>query len=93
MVDAKVPADATLGLLTFGNFQEYPFFRENFSRKLVQIYPPERIQDVRWLKSQGIEYVLVLSPVGTPPINAPAELDPVEKVDAWTLLSWVNADR
>jgi 4-amino-4-deoxy-L-arabinose transferase-like glycosyltransferase len=88
MVEAKIPTDATLGLLTFGSFQEYPFFREDFSRRLVQIYPPERIHDVNWLKAQGIEYVLVLAPEGTPPVNAPAELAPTANVGDWTLMSW-----
>jgi hypothetical protein len=90
MVEANVPADTTLGLLTFGSFQEYPFFREDFSRRLVQIYPPERIHDMAWLKAQGIEFVLVLAPQGSPPANAPAELVPVANLGDWTLLAWTE---
>ncbi len=90
MVEANVPADATLGLLTYGTFLEYPFFREDFSRRLVQIYPPERIQDIAWLKAQGIEYVLVLAPRGSPPVNTPAGLLPVANAADWSLLTWTG---
>jgi 4-amino-4-deoxy-L-arabinose transferase-like glycosyltransferase len=90
MVEANVPADATMGLLTYGTFLEYPFFREDFSRRLVQIYPPERIQDIAWLKAQGIEYVLVLAPQDSPPVNVPADLATVANVADWTLFTWTG---
>lgn len=88
MVDALVPADATLGMLNYGTYLEYPFFRENFSRRLVQIYPPERIHDVEWLKAQGIEYVLIQASPQDPPVNAPAALIPVANTGEWTLMTW-----
>lgn len=91
LVDADVPVDATMGLLAQGAFLEYPFFREDFSRRLVQIYPPERVRDVAWLKAQGIEYVLVQVPKGTPPVNAPAALAPIANTGDWTLFSWVGS--
>ncbi len=90
MVDAIVPADATMGLLTFDNFLEYPFFREDFRRRLVQISPSERVQDVDWLKAQGIEYLLVLAPKGIAAANIPASLVPVASVEDWTLLTWAG---
>ena len=77
LVEATVPADATLGLLTYGTFLEYPFFREDFSRRLVQIYPPEKVHDMVWMKAQGIEYVLVLAPLDGAPVNLPGDLVPV----------------
>lgn len=42
MIEKYVPADSTLGLLTFGAFQEYQFFREQYTRRLVQIEPAGR---------------------------------------------------
>ena len=88
MVEANVPADATIGLLTYGTFLEYPFFREDFRRRLVQVYPPERVQDEAWLKAQGIEYLLVLAPPGISLPNIPDGLSPVAAVGNWTLLTW-----
>lgn len=90
MVDAHVPADATLGLLTYGNFLEYPFFREDFSRRLVQIYPPERVHDIAWLKAQGIEYIAVMAPPKSPAVNMPAALAPVANTGDWTLFTWAR---
>lgn len=88
MVDAKVPADATLGMLTFGSFQEYPFFREDFSRRLVQIYPTEQMQNIEWLKSQGIEFVLVGPTMDGSVVSMPKALQPVSQVDGWSLYTW-----
>lgn len=90
MVDAHVPADATLGLLTYGSFLEYPFFREDFSRRLVQIYPPERVQDLAWLKAQGIEYIAVMAPPKSPAIHMPAVFVPVANTGDWTLFTWAR---
>lgn len=90
MVDATVPADATLGMLTNGNFLEYPFFRENFSRRLVQIYPPERIEDINWLKAQGIEYVVVLAQPNLPTTPVPPWLVRVASTGDWALFTWVQ---
>jgi hypothetical protein len=78
-------------LVTFGPFLEYPFFREDFSRKLVQIYPPERLQDRAWLRGQGIEYVLVVGSEDMPQLVLPPGLVPFAGVGQWTLLVW-NAE-
>lgn len=88
MVDANVPADATVGLLTCGPYLEYPFFREDFRRRLVQVYPPEQVRDEGWLRAQGIEYLLVLAAPGSAPPVAPAALAPVARLEDWTLLTW-----
>ena len=88
LVEATIPADLTVGLLTYGTFLEYPFFREDFQRRLVQVYPPEQVQDETWLKAQGIEYLLVLAPPGISPPALPASLVPVASVEDWTILTW-----
>jgi len=92
LVEKYVPADATLGLLTYGAFLEYPFFRDDYSRRLVQIEPPDRIHDAAWLKGQGIEYVLFLAPVGSSAVEIPSELLPVARVGDWSLLAWQVAN-
>jgi len=88
MVEASVPADATLGLLTYGSFLEYPFFREDFQRRLVQVHPPELAQDETWLRAQGIEYLLLLAPPGVAHPALPSGLVPVSAVGDWTLFGW-----
>jgi 4-amino-4-deoxy-L-arabinose transferase-like glycosyltransferase len=91
LVEKYVPADATLGLVTYGPFLEYPFFREDFSRKLVQIYPPEQLHNKAWLRGQGIEYVLVVGSEEMPQLILPKGLVPFAQVGQWTLLVW-NAE-
>jgi len=86
MVEKHAPADATLGLLAYGAFLEYPFFQEDYSRRLVQIEPPDLFRDQEWLQSQGIEYVLVLGPSAAPP--APDSLVQVASLDNWVLFTW-----
>jgi len=88
MVEKYVPADATLGLITYGTFLEYPFFREDFSRRLIYIYPRERILDVEWMKGQGIEYVLLSSKDPLPEMSLPQGLIPFASINQWTLLAW-----
>ena len=58
MVDEHVPDDATLGL-AIGRNWEYPFFGENFTRKLVPIYPSSHLINVDWLLDNEINYILV----------------------------------
>jgi hypothetical protein len=90
MIEKYVPADATLGLLTFSTHLEYPFFRENFGRRLVQIYPKGRIHDVSWMQAQGIEYVLLLTDESSLSVDFPSELVPFASLDHWTLYSWAQ---
>lgn len=92
LVEKHVPADAVLGLVTYDTFLEYPFFREDFSRRLVHIYPPEQVQDVDWLKGQGIEFVLLLNKSSVPSVSFPQELVPFAGVGQWSLFTWGLAD-
>lgn len=89
MVERYVPADATLGLLTFDTLIEYPLFGENFHRRLVPIYPPERIQDRNWMESQGIEFVLVAwSHEDAARMSLPNDLIEFASEGQWSLLVW-----
>jgi 4-amino-4-deoxy-L-arabinose transferase-like glycosyltransferase len=90
MVEKYVPADATVGLINQGVYLEYPFFREDYSRRLVQIYPPEQAQNVDWLKRQGIEYILVQTAKDAKPVQLPEGLVPVTSLAEWTLYAWAD---
>lgn len=60
LVDQNVPLDGTLGIATRADvYYEYGLFGENFTRRIVPVFPPEKICDDTWLRQQGIEYILV----------------------------------
>jgi 4-amino-4-deoxy-L-arabinose transferase-like glycosyltransferase len=91
LVDQYVPADATLGLFTFGTYLEYPFFRADYDRRLVQIYPPSQMQDVDWLRGQGIEFVAVQRPPARLQLvvpGLPGDLVRVAEEGDWSLYTW-----
>lgn len=88
MVEKHVPADATLGLLTQNSGPEYPFFREDFSRRLVHVYPKDRLGDAAWLDGQGIEYILVGAGKEQAEFQLAPGLVPIASVGNWTLLTW-----
>jgi hypothetical protein len=56
--DKTVPHDATLGL-AIGRSWEYPYFREDFTRTLVPIYPTSNLFALDWLSDKEVEYVLI----------------------------------
>jgi 4-amino-4-deoxy-L-arabinose transferase-like glycosyltransferase len=87
-VEANVPADASIGLINYGTYLEYPFFRDNYSRRLVQIDPPERVYEVEWLKEQGVEFVLLQAAEHAPAISLPEDLIPIANLESWTLFVW-----
>lgn len=88
LVEKYVPADGTLGLLTYGTFLEYPFFRENYSRRLVQIFPYAQGNDTDWLREQGVEFVLVQVSELMPVVDMPAGLVRVAADEDWSLYTW-----
>ena len=54
-----LPADANVGLCIETGMWDYPFFREDFSQKLIPISPKENLLDESWLKQNNIEYVIM----------------------------------
>jgi 4-amino-4-deoxy-L-arabinose transferase-like glycosyltransferase len=86
MVDALVPDDATLGLYT-SYMLDYPLFGEHFTRRLIPIYPFDKITDDKWLNEQGIEYILVQGR-GESQIIPPNDLEEVKGIKGWTLYTW-----
>jgi hypothetical protein len=60
IVEQNVPIDATLGYAISENYyQEYCFFGENFTRKLLPIYPIEKVRDESILLENEIDYLLL----------------------------------
>jgi 4-amino-4-deoxy-L-arabinose transferase-like glycosyltransferase len=87
MVDDLVPIDATLGLYTPGYFLDYPMFGAYFTRRLVPIYPFEKIQDTGWLNAQGIQYILVQENQTPAPVLPPGIIR-IKSIDGWSLYLW-----
>ena len=60
LVDQTVPEDGVLGIATTSNvYYEYGLFGENFTRRIVPIFPDEKVCDNQWLKENAIQYILV----------------------------------
>lgn len=60
VVDQTVPEDGVLGIATPTIvYYEYGLFGEHFTRRIIPVYPDEKICDREWLIEQGIQYVLV----------------------------------
>ena len=87
LVEEYVPADATLGLYTPGYVLDYLLFGEHFTRRLIPIYPFERIADAEWLKAQGIEYVLLQKRGESLPTLAEG-LKKIKGSAGWIIYTW-----
>src|SRR5690606_32938766 len=60
VVDQTVPEDGVLGIATPTIvYYEYGLFGEHFTRRIIPVYPDEKICDREWLIEKGIQYVLV----------------------------------
>jgi len=90
LVEKYVPADSTMGLLTYGVYLEYPFFRADYSRRLVQIFPLEQAQNVDWLQENGIEYVVVQSVPDVSPVVLPGSLVKIAADEEWAIYTWAR---
>ena len=86
MVEEFVPPDSTLGFYVPGFILDYPFFGEHLSRRLVPLSSPAQISDLQWLRSQGIEYLL-LPQDGYP--TPPLEYQSFSHVKGWKLYFYI----
>lgn len=60
LADQDVPQGAVLGLATQSSiYEEYGLYGENFTPKVIPVYPPELVDDGTWLSGQGIQYLLI----------------------------------
>ncbi len=61
LVEAAIPEDATVGIATDHiDYQEYGVFGENFTRRIINVDPPEMTADSMWLDQREVEYLLIL---------------------------------
>ena len=69
LVEAVIPEAAVVGIASdYLDYQEYGVYGEGFTRKVIDVFPPERISDPDWLEQQSIEYLLVLVSEGYPDV-------------------------
>jgi 4-amino-4-deoxy-L-arabinose transferase-like glycosyltransferase len=55
-----IPSGATVGVAADPlNYQEYGLFGGDFSRKVIDIDPLEKIEELNWLDSRSVEFLLV----------------------------------
>jgi len=57
-IDKYIPKKATLGTALDTSIVEYPFFGEYFQRKIIHIFPFNKMNDTQWLQSQDINWIL-----------------------------------
>ena len=86
MVEEFVPPDSTLGYYVPGFILDYPFFGEHLSRRLIPLSSPAQISDPQWLRSQGIEYLLIPQD-GYP--TPPLEYQSFSHVKGWKLYFYI----
>ncbi len=84
LVDQTVPEDAVLGIATASIvYYEYGLFGEHFTRRIIPVYPDEKICDHEWLIRQGIQFILV--DAGNPeyPACSLGDYDPQKSMKNW----------
>jgi hypothetical protein len=89
MVEKNVTQGATLGYHIPFYFMDYPLFGENPHRRLIPITSPSQVSDTQWLRSQGIDYLLLPSRDGYPvPGREYVEID---QLPGWKLYAYIRA--
>ncbi len=66
LISQTMPEKAVVGYYSPSYIWDYPLFGEGFNRKVIPIVAVEKLEDVEWLRSMGIEYILVNYPGGDP---------------------------
>jgi len=58
----EIPSGAVVGVAAeTSDYQEYGLFGEDFSRRVVNVYPVSLAADENWLGERGVQYLLVRS--------------------------------
>jgi len=83
MVKTHVSSHATMGWYA-GSFIEYPLFGPSLSRKLIPVFPHQRITDRQWLDDQELDYLLIDMNTLTDPV--PEGFHEIDSVYNWILL-------
>ncbi len=88
MLNDSLPKDAVVGFYSPTYIWDYPLFGFRFTRTVIPIVQADKLGDADWLKSQGIQYVLVNVMQGNPDQLAQG-LTPVDYVyREWLLYRW-----
>jgi len=58
----QIPSGAVVGVAASAqDYQEYGLFGEDFSRRVVNVFPLSLAGDENWLKERKVQYLLVRS--------------------------------
>jgi hypothetical protein len=80
-----IPSGAVVGVVAdFLDYQEYGLFGEDFSRKIVNVYPVTNSENADWLHSHNIEYLLLLEDTGSPQ-NISDDFSLIDSLGDWML--------
>jgi hypothetical protein len=85
-VEKNVPADASLGYYIPFFILDYPLFGENLTRRLVPLASPEQYADLKWLREQRIDYLLMSKDREYP--LPPPEYQVISKWPGWKLYAY-----
>jgi hypothetical protein len=58
-ISSYLPDDAVLGLCIDVGIWDYPFFREDFSQKIIPVFPKELVLDQDWLRENRIDFIVM----------------------------------
>jgi len=86
-VEKFVPEESTLGYFIPFFIMDYPLFGEHMHRRLVPFPTRAQITDFEWLRSQGIEYLLLPNTEGYP--TPPEEYETISHVKDWKLYQYI----
>lgn len=80
-----IPSGSTLGVAADPkHYQEYGLFGADFSRKVINIDPLEKMEDLKWLDQREVEYLLInIQDIGT--LQPPEEFHYVDSLGDWIL--------
>lgn len=79
---AHIRPGETLGILGPEGTWYYPFFGEHFEYRVVPIYPEENLSNKDWLKTSGIDWILI-SYESISRENIPDYLQVIEELKEW----------
>jgi len=80
-----IPSGVVVGVVAdFLDYQEYGLFGEDFSRKIVNVYPLTNSDNADWLHSHNIEYMLLLEKPGSPQ-NISDDFSLIDSLGDWML--------
>ena len=88
-VEKNVPGDASLGYYIPFYILDYPLFGEHLTRRLVPLASPEQYSDLKWLREQGIDYLLMSKDREYP--LPPPEYQVISKWPGWKLYAYQPA--